>query len=133
MHKKDYLQRQFEEFGKVLATLLSFKRNGDWEKFEEEIALATQKFTTLELTLLEALNEVDFKVKTFSTALSYDQKKILANLLFEKMNSYLERNQTEKFIDLKAKCLALYTHLTSELTHNEFDLEAHYRLEFLSK
>ena len=53
MLKKDYFLRKLEEFGKALATLLALKRDGEWEKFEKEIAEATEKFTSLELSTIE--------------------------------------------------------------------------------
>lgn len=134
MHKKDYIQRQFEEFGKVLASLLTFKKNNDWEAFEKEAQEAAKKFTALDLEKTENLDEEEFRaLLTRTPALLYDQRKILANLLFEKMNSYHERNQFKKYEAVKVKCLALYQNLKNDLTQNEYDLEVHYRLELLRK
>ena len=132
MHRKDYIQRQFEEFGKVLAQLLSLKLNKNWEVFEKEIAEAFKKFTPYQLDKIEGLSTEDFsKEITGSPTLPYDQKKILAHLLFEKMNVYLERNETENYLATKSKCQIIYQHLSEDLTQNEYDLEVHYRIEFL--
>jgi len=133
MHKKDYIQRQFEEFGKVLASILSRKKKKEWEEFEKETEQATLKFTAFEMPQLESLSTDDFNNQILSSSLLYDQKKILANLLFEKLNAYLERNDNDKYLATKSKCLALYTHLSGDLTQNEFDLEVHYRMELLEK
>lgn len=133
MHKKDYLQRQFEEFGKVLANLLSLKKDRNWEEFEKEINEAVRKFTTLELNHLENLNPTDFEKEMLSASLAFDQKKALASLLFEQMNAYLEKKENVKYEQLKKKCESLYRILAEDLTQNEFDLEIHYRAELLKK
>jgi hypothetical protein len=133
MIRKDYIQRQFEEFGKVLASLLSLKKNRDWEAFEKEIELASQTFTSFELKALEELSLDDFEKKIQSTPLAYDHKKMLASLLFEHMNAYQERGETEHYEQLKKKCFVLYTALAEDLTHNEFDLETHYRIKLLQE
>ena len=133
MHKKDYIQRQFEEFGKVLASILSRKKKKEWEEFEKEIEQASQKFAALEIAQLENLSTDDFNKQIQSSSLLYDQKKILANLFFEKMNAYFEKAENEKYQSAKSKCIALYSHLSADLTQNEFDLEVHYRIKLLGK
>ncbi|MBS4065720.1 MAG: hypothetical protein KGZ74_14265 [Chitinophagaceae bacterium] len=134
MHKKDYIQRQFEEFGKVLSVLLTFKKNRDWEAFEKKAQEAANSFTHLDLEKTENLSEEEFDVQLIKTpALTYDQKKILANLLFEKMNSYDERGYPEKYDATKAKCRVIYSALKNDLTQHEYDLDVHYKLELLRK
>lgn len=134
MLRKDLIMRQFEEFGKVLSLILGYKKQNDWEKFEMEISKAFEKFTSLDIHLIENLSEQDFKNEIISTTkLSFEQKKIIASLLFEKMNYYLEKTDPEKHKNLKLQCLSLYTHLNENLTHNEFDMDVYYKLEFLKK
>jgi hypothetical protein len=134
MLRKDYILKQFEEFGKVMALILSFKRSNDWEKFEEEIQAALQRFTSLEPAFVESLKEEEFEEKILKNpALSFEQQKILADLLFEKLNYYMEKNDREKYIDLKNKCSKLYQFIVENLTQNEFDLNAYYKLELLKK
>lgn len=132
MYKKDLIQRQFEEFGLVLARILGFKRERDWAKFEEELAMALREFSEQEVNLLEEKTPSEFESNIIlNTTLSFDKKKIIARLLFEKMLSYEERGNNENYNMLKQKCLLLYSHLREELTHQQFDLEIHYHLESL--
>lgn len=132
--RKDYIQRQFEEFGKVLAVILVYKRESDWDKFEKEINEATKKFTALEIGYVETLsNEAFEKEVLLSPTLMQDQKKILATLLFEKMSFYMEKSDEKNYLALKNKCLELYTHLKENFTENEFDLDVHYKLDFLNR
>lgn len=131
MLRKDLIMRQFEEFGKVLSQILGFKREKDWEKFEKEVQKAFNQFTSLELEHIERLNESDFEAEVLKhPSLTFEQKKIMAALLFEKMNYYLEQNQ-EGYLALKSKCMMLYSHIQDNFTENQFDMDVHYKLEFL--
>jgi len=134
MLRKDYIMRQFEEFGKVMAVIFGLKREKEWEKFEKEIAEASKKFTSLEITYVENLPIADFEKEILNhPALLPGQQKMLADLLFEKMNYYIEKNEQEKNTHLKNKCLMLYQKFTENLTQNEFNLDVHYKLEFLKR
>ena len=134
MLRKDFIIRQIEEFGKVLALIIGFKKQNEWTKFEEEIKNAIQKFTSLEINEIENLN-IDFFVSEIVNreGLSLDQKKIIANLMYEKLYFYLFKNENENYSQLKAKCLLLYLHLNENCTTNEFDLDVHYKLSMLQK
>jgi len=134
MLRKDFIIRQIEEFGKVLALIIGFKKQNEWTKFEEEIKNAIQKFTSLEMNEIENLN-IDFFVSEIINreGLSLDQKKIIANLMYEKLYFYLFKNENENYSQLKAKCLLLYLHLNENFTTNEFDLDVHYKLSMLQK
>ena len=134
MQKKDLIVRQLEEFGKVMAQILGFKKQKDWEEFEKEIAEATQKFIQRDLRQIEDLDGPGFDLEILKgSPLSFEQKKILADLLFEKMNFYAEKNDQEAYSRLKRNCLALYTYIRENFTENEFDLNVHYKLEYLHR
>jgi hypothetical protein len=126
--------RQFEEFGKVMAVIFGSRKQNDWEKFEKELNEAALKFTSFETETVEAmsLQELETKVLRHPTLLP-EQKKMLADLLYEKMLFYTEKNELEKSDALKRKCAALYQDFMSGLTENEFNLDLHYKLEFLKK
>ena len=83
---------------------------------------------------IENLN-IDFFVSEIVNRerLSLDQKKIIANLMYEKLYFYLFKNENENYSQLKAKCLLLYLHLNENCTTNEFDLDVHYILSMLQK
>ena len=134
MLKKDYIIRQLEEFGKIMAIILNYKKLQYWDKFENEINATSIKFTTIEINQLEKFNEDDFMKEILNnTPLSQDQLKILADLLFEKLNLYAQKNDTISYNNLKLKCVLLYKHIQNQLTHNEFDMNVYYKLEILSK
>lgn len=134
MLRKDFIIRQIEEFGKVLALIIGYKKQNEWTKFEQEIKNAIQKFSSLEMNEIENLN-IDFFISEIINreGLSLDQKKIIANLMYEKLYFYLFKNENENYSQLKAKCLLLYLHLNENCTTNEFDLDVHYKLSMLQK
>jgi hypothetical protein len=134
MIKKDYIQRHFEEFGHVLAQILSSKKRYDWEKVESEIKDATERFTELELKQIEDLSEDEFEKQILNhPTLSLEQRKILARLLFEKLAYYIVMEDDENLLNLRGRCLKLYHHMQDNFTENQFDLDVHYKLEFLRK
>ncbi|MBA3681491.1 MAG: hypothetical protein H0W73_10060 [Bacteroidetes bacterium] len=134
MLKKDFLVRQMEEFGKVMAVILGFKKQQDWDKFEEEMQAASLKFTTLEIKEVEALDETEYSKQILNhPTLTQDQLKILADLLFERMNFYSVKNDEVNYINLRSKCISLYTHIQNNFSENEFDMNVHYKLEMLKK
>jgi len=134
MLRKDYIMRQFEEFGKVMAVILGFKKQNEWEKFEKEISDATKKFTSFDINYVENLSVADFEKEILhAPSLLPDQQKILADLLYEKMWFYKERGEEDKFSDLKFKCLSLYKKFSDNLTQNEFNLDVHYKLGILKE
>lgn len=130
--RKDFIQRQLEEFGKVLAVLLGQKRDGDWPAFERELNAAAQKYSGLELKVVESMGDEDFEVKVLQRpGLELDQKKILARLLFERLEQLLQDERGEQAEKLKQRCLQLYTHIQDNFTENEFDLDVHYKIAAL--
>jgi hypothetical protein len=132
MLRKDLLMRQFEEFAKVMAVILGFKRQNDFEKFEKEIADAAKKFTPFEIETVENLSSEEFNREILGhPAALPEQYRILADLLFERIKYYLERGDENKVPDLKVKCGLLYKKFTDTFTHTEFNLDVHYRQQFL--
>jgi hypothetical protein len=134
MLRKDLILRQFEEFGKVLALILSYKKNQDWDHFEKEVTEALRTFTQLDISEIEKLPPEKFVQEIVEPArLPFEKKKIVAQLLFEKMDYYGTTLQYDKYSELKGKCIAIYRHLANDLTENEYDMDVHYKLEFLKK
>jgi hypothetical protein len=134
MFRKDYLQRQFEEFGKVLATILGFKKSGDMQSFENEIEKAVKTFTALELDSLLKMDLGAFeKMVKHNETLRPDQIKILADLFYERSFVFDKQEQAEEMKDMLSRAYFLYKRYTQELTANEFNLEVNYRLQMITE
>ncbi len=134
MYKKDYLQRQFEELGTVMAVLFGLRKNKDHEKYSREFALIFKKYTDLTSDEFETLTQQAFLQQVSAHFGSNTEKlHVLADLLYEKLNFYLETDEIEKARILHLKCRYLYTLLQENLSENEFNLDIHYRLNVLEK
>lgn len=130
--RKDFIVRQLEEFGKVMSVILGLKLNKDWDEFETEIAAAAKKYTNLEIDAVENMSDADFEISVlYRDGMELDQKKILAQLLFEKLNFYIASGNEENYSRLKDRCLVLYNHILQNFTENEFDLDVHYKIAAL--
>jgi hypothetical protein len=132
MIRKDYIVRQIEEFGKALAQIRYFNRNNDFEKFEKEISAAVQTFTSLEIGYVEDLNDADFTTNILlSEELNPEKKKMLADLLFEKLHYYLMHDEDEKGLMAKARCLKIYQELARNSVDTAYNLDVHYKIQYL--
>ncbi|MES2133906.1 MAG: hypothetical protein V4506_16260 [Bacteroidota bacterium] len=134
MLKRDYLVKQFEEFGKVMALLMGLKRDGNFPDLLEEIHKAAQKYTSTEITFVESLqNDNLVNELTQNKKLNDDQLKMLADLLFEKAEYYLKTVSTPlESTNCFKKAYTIYSFLKENATLN-YSLDMHYKLELLSK
>lgn len=134
MLKRDYLVKQFEEFGKVIAVLMGLKRDGNFPDLLDEIHKAAQKYTSTEIRVVESLQNNDLlNVLTQEKKLNDDQLKMLADLLFEKAEYYLKTaSEPTESNNCYKKAYILYSFLKENATLN-YSLDMHYKLELLSK
>lgn len=134
MLRKDFLQRQFEEFGKVLAAILGFKKSGDMSSFEKEIEKAVKTFTAFELGELLKMDLGSFeRMVKEDEKLKPEQVKILADLFYERSFVFDKPDQAEQMKDMLARAYFLYKRYTEELTVNEFNLEVNYRMQMITE
>lgn len=132
MLRKDYLVKRIEEFGKALALIMSKKQEKDFEAYEKGINEATKQFTGLDLDTTCRLSTEEFYNQVVTKDhLEFDQKKILGQLLFERMHYYGEVKEYQQFAELKEKNLILYTYLLENLGSSQYDLDIHYKLQHL--
>lgn len=134
MHKRDYLVKQFEEFGKVIGVLLGLKKDRKFSELSELINESVKKYTSTEIDYVESLtNENLIEILTQEKKLTDEQLKMLADLLFEKGNYYSATDTTEiKSTNCYKKSLIIYTFLKEHATLT-YSLDMHYKLEILEK
>jgi hypothetical protein len=133
MHKRDYLVKQFEEFGKVMAVIFGLKKDGHYPEFLKLLNETVQKFTPLELEYVETLdNENIISLLTVDKKLNDDQLKILADLLYEKADYYLTQSNEIDATNCYKKSHGIYLFLKNNATLT-YSLDMHYKLEVLSK
>ncbi len=132
MLKRDYLVKQFEEFGKVMAVILGLKRDGYFPELLNEIEKSLQKYTTLEIEFVESLpNKSLIETLTQEKKLNDEQLKILADLIYEKAEYYLSTNSPkESSTNCYKKAYLIYLFLKNNATLN-YSLDMHYKLDIL--
>lgn len=134
MLKRDYLVKQFEEFGRVIGVILGLKKDGKFSGLSELINESVKKYTAIEIEYVESLaNENLIEILTEEKKLTDEQLKMLADLLFEKGNYYSATNTTDtKSTNCYKKSLVIYTFLKAHATLS-YSLDMHYKLEILEK
>ena len=137
MHKRDYLVKQFEEFGKVMAVLLGLKKDGDFPELLKQIEESAKKFTSTEINFAETLDDTKLlDVLIVTKELNVEQMKMLADLLYEKAEYHLkaQRNQTfeDDAVNCYKKAYIIYQFLKERATL-PYSLNMHYKIEVLSK
>lgn len=134
MLKRDYLVKQFEEFGKVMAVLLGLKKDGLYPELTDAIDDALRKYTTLEIIYVESIsNENLIETLTQDKKLNDEQLKMLADLMFEKGEYYTSVNSPEEvYNNCYKKANIIYLFLKEHATLN-YSLDMHYKIEVLKK
>lgn len=134
MLKRDYLIKQFEEFGKVLGQILGLKKEGNLSQLNDMIREASQKYAASEIDYVETIpDEVLLKTLLDEKKLTDEQLKMLGDLLFEKAEYYLRLNSPEgQSLNCYKKAYLVYSFLKEHATLN-FSLDMHYKLELLAK
>jgi len=134
MHKRDYLVKQIEEFGKVIAILLGLKRDGKFPELTSLIDDSAIKYTSTEIDFVESLmNDELISILTQEKKLNDEQLKMLADLLFEKAGYYSIATSNELQADnCYKKSYLIYSFLKENATLN-YSLDLHYKLEILEK
>lgn len=134
MLKRDYLVKQFEEFGKVMAILLGLKKDGLFPELSDAIEESLKKYTALEIKYVESIvNENLIETLTQEKKLNDEQLKMLADLVYEKGEYYASINSEEKVsTNCYKKAYLIYLFLKENATLN-YSLDMHYKLEILKK
>ena len=134
MLKKDYILRQFEEFGKVMAVIFGYKKNNDWVRFELEIEKALNTFTSFEINDLIVRDQESFEsFISKNTQLKPDQIKIMADLLYERSFISENKKNDNEMKSILKKANFLYELYSNTLTANEYNLEVRYRIDRIKK
>jgi hypothetical protein len=134
MLKRDYLIKQFEEFGKVLGVILGLKKEGNLSQLNNMIREAAQKYAATEIDYVETIpDELLLSTLVDEKRLTDEQLKMLGDLLFEKAEYYLVSNAPqEQSLNCYKKTLLIYSFLRDHATLN-FSLDMHYKLELLAR
>lgn len=134
MLRKDYLVRQLEEFGKFLGIVFGLKNKNQWAELEELINTSSQKYTSLEITEIEKLQNndlIDHLVE--KKDLKETQLKMLADLLYEKGISYLKRERESESNSALQKALLIYRYIKDNSLETDFSLDMHFKIQAIEQ
>ena len=131
MHKRDLLMRQFEEFGKFLATILGYKQQQDFIEVSKLISEGALKYIGVSIKEVEELEPENLiSSLTQEKKLTDEQLKMLADLLYENgvnnLNGDLNSDSNTLINFTKAQMLYNFVNLNGTLPYS---LDTHYKLE----
>jgi hypothetical protein len=133
VHKRDYLVKQFEEFGKVIAILMRLKKEGNFNEMSVLISESLKKYTASEIDFIENVaDELLIDTLTNKIKLNDEQLKIIADLLFEQAAIYSYHSNAKQSVNCYKKSKLIYVYLKNYSTLN-YSLDTHYKLEVISK
>ena len=131
MHKSDLILRQFEEFGKFLATILGYKQKENYVEVSNLINEGVLKYVGISIEDIENLDEENLNIfLTQEKKLTDEQLKMLADLLYENgindLNAFLNHDVTSQSYFKKAQLLYDFVNKNATLPYS---LDTHYKLE----
>ncbi len=132
MSSKDFITRYFEQLGKVLAAIIGFRENKEYELAEKAIDQQLNELFHLNNNQIAALQTeelAELVLKKKSKA--YDAEQTIAELIYQLSLTYEAMGQTEKAMDCAGKALAIFHHIDEQCGF--FSLEIQERITSLKQ
>ena len=134
MFRRDYLVRQFEEFGKFIAVVFELKKDSKWPELEELINTSAFKYTNIEISEAEKLENADLiETLTQKYALKEANLKMLADLLYEKGIGFSKQFKDEEANNDFEKAFIIYEFIQENSLETDFSLDMHFKLTSLKQ
>lgn len=130
MLRKDYIVREFEAIGKVLASILLLKKQVSHEEYQTKIDELIKQYSSLEM--LDASQSLENIVQKVSL-LEQPAGKVIAMLCFEKMLSCEISGDLDNFQRYGQIANQLYRRIESDSVSGEYDLDVHLKLKMLAE
>ena len=116
-----------------MAVLLGLKKDGNFPEFLNLINEYSKKYTQTELEFVESIEDNQLiTILTAEKKLNDEQLKILADLMYEKAEYYLNQSQELEANHCHKKAYSIYLFLKENATLT-YSLDMHYKIEVLSK
>ena len=134
MFKKDYIMRQYEEFGKFLAIVLGFKADSKFIELEEFINTSAFKYTNIEIQIAEKLpNKELIQLLTENYELKEANLKMLGDLLYEKGIGYSKQFKEKEAENAFQKTLIIFEYIKENSLESDFSLDMHFKMNALKQ
>lgn len=134
MFRKDYIVRQFEEFGKFLAVVFGLKTDSKFSEMEELINTSALKFTNIEMEVAEKLPNKDLmQLLTENYELKEANLKMLGDLLYEKGIGYSKTFKEDEAENAFTKALIIFEFIKENSLEIDFSLDMHFKITSLKQ
>lgn len=133
MLRKDYIVRQFEEFGKFLAVVFGLKKDGNHEELEKVINEAAQKFCSIEIREVEAMTDEALSARISAGDLNESQLKMLGDLLYEKGLNYTALQKPQESLNTLQKASLVYRYIKENALEVDFSLDMHFKMKAIEQ
>ena len=134
MFRKDYIVRQFEEFGKFLAIVFGLKTDAKFTELEELINASALKFTNIEIKIAEQLPNKDLvQLLIENYELKEANLKMLADLLYEKGIGYSKLFKEDEAENAFTKALIIFEYIQQNSMEIDFSLDMHFKINSLKQ
>lgn len=134
MLRKDYIVRQFEEFGKFLAIVFGLKTDAKFTELEELINTSALKFTNIEMEIAEQLPNKDLiQLLTQNYELKEANLKMLGDLLYEKGIGYSKLFKEAEAENAFNKALIIFEFIKENSLEIDFSLDMHFKMTSLKQ
>ena len=134
MFRKDYIMRQYEEFGKFLAIVLGFKANQQFAELEELINTSAFKYTNIEIEIAERLPDKDLiQLLTENYELKEANLKMLGDLLYEKGIGYNKLFKEKEAENAFKKALVIFEYIRENSLESDFSLDMHFKINSMKQ
>jgi hypothetical protein len=132
--RKDYIVRQFEEFGKFLAIVFGLKTDSKFTELEELINTSALKYTNIEMEVAEQLPDKDLiQLLTQNYELKEANLKMLGDLLYEKGIGYSKLFKESKAENNFRKALIIFEFIKENSLEIDFSLDMHFKMTALKQ
>lgn len=134
MFRKDYIVRQFEEFGKFLAIVMGLKTDSKFVELEELINTSALKFTNIEIKIAEGLPNKDLiQLLTENYELKEANLKMLGDLLYEKGIGYSKQLKEVEADNAFTKALIIFEFIKENSLEIDFSLDMHFKINSIKQ
>jgi hypothetical protein len=133
MLRKDYIVRQFEEFGKFIALVFGLKKEGKWDEIEKLINESASKYTSVDIEKVEKMSEQELLNSLSSDQLPDEKIKMLGDLLYEKGLAYTALIKPDESVNAFKKALQIYEYLKENALQVDFSLDMHFKINSIKQ
>jgi hypothetical protein len=133
MLRKDYIVRQFEEFGKFIALVFSLKKDDKHDEIGKLLNEAALKFTSAQLEEIENVSDEKLIQIISGDKFKDEQLKMLGDLLYEKGLNYTALIKPDESTNALRKALLIYNYIRSNALETDFSLDMHFKMKAIEQ